>query len=146
MKQLYFFAAILVLNMATITHAQDKAAENALIAMGSYVASDDIARSEAFYRILFDQNPIIRLEDFVAFDVADGWFAIVSRTKYAPESQPGRGAVPYIQSGNLETIRQRAVRADKGVAPTIIVEPNISVLKIIDPDGQLIEFFTLTGD
>ena len=33
-----------------------------------------------------------------------------------------------------------------GVAtPKIIKEPGIQLLKIIDPNGQLIEFFKLTG-
>ncbi len=115
-----------------------------IMAMGAYVATDDMEVSQAFYRTLFDSAPAIGLPDFVAFDVAGGWFAIVSRDKYAPESQPGSGAVPYLQSGDLEGLQTRVVRAG-AIAPEIIEEPGIHLLKIIDPNGQLIEFFRLTG-
>jgi hypothetical protein len=99
--------------------------------------------SETYYRALFDSAPIIRLPDFVAFDIAGGWFAIVSRERYAPGSETGSGAVPYLQSSDLEILRAR-LAAHTGQAPQIIEEPGIRLLKITDPNGQLIEFFSLT--
>ena len=125
--------------------APSAAQADPLVAMGAYVASDDMDRSEAFYRALFDRQPVIRLDDFIAFDVSGGWFAIVSRERYAAGSVPGNGAVPYIQSGDLEMIRERYGAASDGEAPDIIEEPGISILKVYDPEGQLVEFFTLTG-
>ena len=114
------------------------------LAMGAYVATDDIDGSVAFYRALFDQAPVIGLPDFVAFDVAGGWFAVVSRVRYAPDAQPGSGAVPYLHTADLETIQAR-IAAFGMSAPEIIEEPGIRLLKITDPNGQLIEFFNLTG-
>ena len=115
-----------------------------IMAMGAYIPTDDMEGSEAFYRALFDSEPAIGLPDFVAFDVAGGWFAIVSRDKYAPGSEAGSGAVPYLQSADLEALQARATSA--GVtAPEIIEEPGIHLLKITDPNGQLIEFFKLTS-
>ncbi|MEM9269963.1 MAG: hypothetical protein AAGA78_13605, partial [Pseudomonadota bacterium] len=77
-------------------------------------------------------------------DLSGGWFAIVSRTKYAPGSVPGSGAVPYMQSADLSALQARAKKA--GVtAPQIIEEPGIHLLKINDPNDQLIEFFSLVG-
>ena len=115
-----------------------------LLAMGAYVPTDDMKGSGAFYRTLFDSAPAIELPDFVAFNVAGGWFAIVSREKYAQGSEPGSGAVPYLQSADLKTLQKRAVAA--GVAaPEIIEEPGIHLLKMTDPNGQLIEFFRLMG-
>ncbi len=115
-----------------------------ILAMGAYVPTDDMEVSEAFYRTLFDSAPAIGLPDFVAFDVAGGWFAIVSRGKYAPGSKPGSGAVPYLQSADLEALQIRYA-ATGATAPEIIEEPGIHLLKITDPNGQLIEFFRLTG-
>lgn len=116
-----------------------------IMAMGAYVPTDDMAASEAFYRALFDSDPAIGLPDFVAFNVAGGWFAIVSRDRYAPDSRPGSGAVPYLQSADLAALQARVTAA--GVtAPEIIEEPGIHLLRITDPNGQLIEFFRLTGE
>lgn len=115
----------------------------AITAMGAYVPTDDMQGSETFYRALFDSAPVIGLPDFVAFDIAGGWFAIVSRERYAPGAQAGTGAVPYLQSSDLETLRAR-LAAHAGQAPQIIEEPGIRLLKITDPNGQLIEFFSLT--
>ncbi|MEM6466752.1 MAG: hypothetical protein AAF679_09640 [Pseudomonadota bacterium] len=121
--------------------AQDS---QALLAMGVYVPTDEIALSVQFYRTLFDRAPVIELPDFVAFDISGGWFAIVSRAKYAPGSVPGTGAVPYMQSGDLAALQGRAKKAGVS-APQIIEEPGIRLLKIADPNGQLIEFFSLVG-
>jgi len=129
----------------TIAADEPKSADlKPIMAMGAYVPSDDMQRSEAFYRAVFDRAPAIVLPDFVAFNVAGGWFAIVSREKYAPKSQPGSGAVPYLQSADLETVQAR-VRTTGVTAPEIIEEPGIRLLKITDPNGQLVEFFKLTG-
>lgn len=118
--------------------------EATILAMGAYLPTDDMPSSEAFYRTLFDGDPAIRLDDFVAFNVAGGWFVLVSRDRYAPGSVPGSGAVPYLQSGDLEELRTRVARS--GVdTPEIIEEPGIHLLKITDPNGQLIEFFRLAG-
>lgn len=116
----------------------------ALLAMGAYVHTDDMQKSETFYRTLFARDPMIQLEGFVAFDISGGWFAIVSRTKYAPDAQAGTGAVPYIRSGNLSTLRTR-IQNTGAEAPEIIEEPGIHLLKITDPNGQLVEFFQLIG-
>ncbi len=113
-----------------------------ILAMGAYVPTDDMQGSETFYRALFDTAPAIALPKFIAFDVAGGWFAIVSRDRYAPDAKPGSGAVPYLQSADLETVQSR-VSGTGLAAPEIIEEPGIRLLKIMDPNGQLIEFFQL---
>ena len=115
-----------------------------IMAMGAYVPTDDMDGSEAFYRTLFNSAPLIELPDFVAFNVAGGWFAIVSRDRYAPGSEAGSGAVPYLQSSDLEAVQSRVAQVGTTV-PTIIEEPGIHLLKVIDPNGQLIEFFELTN-
>lgn len=140
-------AAALTLTQAVPALSEGTSAENApFVAMGAYIASDDLAGSEAFFRTLFAGDPVIRLEAFVAFSVAGGWFAIVDRSTYAPGSVPGTGAVPYIQSTDLEELRARYADATGGEAPDVIVEPGIRILKLEDPDGQLIEFFAFAAE
>lgn len=137
-------ALAILLAGADTTAAQEGPGDQAITAMGAYVPTDDMIASESFYRTLFDRAPVIELPDFVAFDIAGGWFAIVSRARYAPSAIPGSGAVPYLQSSDLAALRARA--EDAGApAPRIIEEPGIHLLKITDPNGQLIEFFRLVG-
>lgn len=131
-----------ILPTTLVAETSSPSASSPILAMGTYVPTDDMERSELFYRALFDSAPAIGLPDFVAFNVAGGWFAIVSREKYAPGSKPGSGAVPYLQATDLEVLWSRA--ADAGaLPPQIIEEPGIHLLKVTDPNGQLIEFFKL---
>ncbi len=141
MKNVLPLAASVLLSGATVAAAQT---DQAILAMGAYVPADDMRVSEEFYRVLFDRAPVIELPDFVAFNIQGGWFAIASRSKYAPGSMPGSGAVPYLQSSDLGMLQERASAAGAEV-PDIIEEPGIHLLKITDPNGQLIEFFSLMG-
>lgn len=118
---------------------------NDLVQMGAYVATDDMAESEAFYTALFGDEPVIKLDNFIAFDVADGIFAIIKRDVYAPNASSGTGSVPYIHSTDLTAVQARVEAATGELAPEIIVEPGIHILKLTDPNGQLVEFFSLTN-
>ncbi|MFY2822690.1 VOC family protein [Ruegeria sp. MALMAid1280] len=144
MKRIIALTIAAVLPTTLVAEAAEPTAPSPIMAMGAYVPSDDMDGSEAFYRTLFDSAPLIELPDFVAFSVAGGWFAIVSRDKYAPDSRPGSGAVPYLQSSDLKALQARAI-ASGMTTLEIIEEPGIHLLKITDPNGQLIEFFKLTG-
>ncbi|MEO0715082.1 MAG: hypothetical protein AAFY37_14350 [Pseudomonadota bacterium] len=144
MRRFIAIALAAVMPTALVAVSTEQPETAPIMAMGAYVPTDNMEGSEAFYRTLFDSEPAIGLPGFVAFGVAGGWFAIVSRDKYAPGSEAGSGAVPYLQSADLEALQARATAA--GVtAPEIIKEPGIQLLKITDPNGQLIEFFKLTG-
>jgi predicted enzyme related to lactoylglutathione lyase len=144
MKLILALALMVLLPSLLSAHPSEQPDQAPILAMGIYVPTDDMRRSETFYRTLFDQAPVIALPDFVAFDVAGGWFVIVSRARYAPASQPGMGAVPYLQSGNLEVLQTRICATGTDM-PEIIEEPGISLIKVTDPNGQLVEFFMLTG-
>ena len=144
MRSILALAIAAFLPTALIAETSDQPDPAPILTMGAYVPTDDIQESEAFYRALFDREPVIGLPSFVAFDIAGGWFAIVSRDRYAPGSEPGLGAVPYVQSADLEALQTRLTSIGAPV-PEIIEEPGIHLLKITDPNGQLIEFFKLTG-
>ena len=142
-KVMRVLATLGILSLPAVTVADENPSD--LIQMGAYVASDDMAKSEAFYKALFDREPVIKLDNFIAFDVAGGIFAIARRDVYAPGSVPGSGAVPYIHSTDLTAVQTRIEKATGKDAPEIIVEPGIQLLKVIDPGGQMVEFFSLTG-
>ena len=116
---------------------------NDLVQMGAYVASNNMSASEEFYSALLGLEPVIKLDNFIAFNVAGGILAIANREVYSPDSSPGTGAVPYIHSTDLRAVQARLEQVSGKEAPGIIVEPGIHILKVVDPEGQLIEFFTL---
>lgn len=144
MKKVLAVALFGLVFAANSMPAQSAPADTAILAMGAYVPTDDMGASQAFYQVLFDRPPVIELDDFVAFDIEGGWFAIVSRARYAPDAVPGTGSVPYLQSAGLEVLQARIAQTGRDVPP-IIEEPGIHILKIVDPNGQLIEFFRLIG-
>lgn len=61
---------------------------------------------------------------------------------YAPGSVAGSGSVSDLQSIKLEELRSRIAQIGLDT-PRIIEDPGIHLLKITDPNGQLIEFFKL---
>lgn len=130
----------------TLTNTMRQANDNAdeFAGMGAYVSSSDLGRSTTFYGAIFAREPIIRLDDFVAYEIAGGLFAIVSRERYSAGSIPGSGSVPYVGAEDLDMIRTRAATVLTEPVPAIITEPGIRLLKLFDPDRQLVEFYSLT--
>lgn len=53
--------------------------------------------------------------------------------------------MPYIAVDDLDIIRSRAATGTGEPEPDIITEPGIRLLRLLDPDGQIIEFYSLTG-
>lgn len=80
---------------ASAAETSDLPNPSAILAMGAYVPSDDMQMSKAFYRTLFDRVPVVELPDFVAFEIAGGWFAVVSRDRYAPGAKFFQWKVPF---------------------------------------------------
>lgn len=115
--------------------------------LGVYVLSADMKRSEAFYRSVFGASPAVATDVFIGFDIAGGLFAVVSRQAFAPEAVQGGNAIPYIKVSDIEA----AYRHVETVAPgalqragaKMISEGPISLFKFTDPDGNVIEYFSL---
>ena len=142
MKMISRLTAVLIsASLPTVSVAAD--APRDLLQMGAYVTSDDMTKSEAFYTALLGLGPTIKLDNFIAFDVSGGILAIAKRDVYAPHSVAGSGAVPYIHSTDLTAVQARVEKATGEDAPDIIVEPGIELLKVTDPNGQVVEFFSL---
>ena len=106
MNTIIRLGAVLVLAaLPTVTVADE--APSDFVQMGAYVTSDNMTESEAFYAALLGVEPVIKLENFIAFDVAGGIFAIANREVYAPDSSAGTCAIPYIHSPDLSAIQAR---------------------------------------
>jgi|GEM_PF-1735942 len=115
--------------------------------LGVYVLSADMNRSEAFYRSVFAASPAVETDVFLGFDVAGGLFAVVSRQVFAPEAVQGGNAIPYIKVSDIEAaylhVETVAPEALRQAGARVISEGPISLFKFTDPDGNIIEYYSL---
>jgi len=114
--------------------------------LGLYVLSTDLTRSETFYTRLFGAAPKVRTEVFMGYDIAGGLFAVVSKQAFAPEAKLGASTIPYLKVADLDAAHRhvQAVAPDAILAPGVITEGPISLLKVADPDGNIVEYFALS--
>jgi hypothetical protein len=112
---------------------------------GIYLVSDDVQRSSKFFAMLLAEEPQVRLPDFIGFDVAGGLLALVDRSRFAADAKRGDTAVPYIKVNDVQVLlaHVRKVAPQALVTQEAIVEGSLSIIKIRDPDGNLLEFFSL---
>ncbi len=112
--------------------------------MGVYIATNDLEQSEIFYKMLFALEPEIKFPGFTGFNIAGGLFAIVSRAQFAPESVIGARTVPYIKVASVSDLHKRlqATMTAQSLSNPVH-EAAISILKIRDPEGNLIEFYSI---
>ena len=80
MRRFIAIALAAVLPTAPVAEPAETPGTAPIMAMGAYVPTDDMEGSKAFYRALFDSEPAIGLTDFVAFDVARGFWRTVNST------------------------------------------------------------------
>jgi predicted enzyme related to lactoylglutathione lyase len=114
---------------------------------GIYVPVEDLDRASAFYEALFGKKPQVQNASLVGFDVAGGLYAAVSRRAYALEAPPRSGVRPYIKVRDIHA----AFRQVRQLAPgrleseAIVEEGSFSFFRFSDPDGNVIEFFSLAA-
>ncbi|MEM8988234.1 MAG: hypothetical protein AAGC95_16080 [Pseudomonadota bacterium] len=143
MKRIVALAGAILLGASGLADAEPVQDTDEFVRMGAYVAASDVGRSAEFYQTILGRPPMMALDGFVAFDVAGGILAVVSKAKYAPGSRPSLAAVPYIQVQDIKSLKERLAHKIEGPLPDIIEEPGIHLLKLSDPEGQTVEFFQL---
>ena len=113
---------------------------------GLYVAVDDVERSVAFYQALFGEAPQVRTPALVGFDIAGGLFGIVDRAAYAPRTTAKGGVRPFIKVADIAAAFARVDRLAPGriEAPGIVTEGAFRFFRFADPDGNVLEFFSMT--
>jgi len=130
----------------TVTPTANTRPELAVERFGLYVVSDDLTRSAAFYGQLFGKEPQVSNAGLVGFDVAGGFYAIVSRQAYAPNSVRGDRTIPYIKVADIESAfeRSRLLSPESLVTDRVVAEGPFRLFKIKDPDGNIVEFFSVS--
>lgn len=115
--------------------------------MGLYVVSTDMERSEAFYTAVFGQPAEVKFPGFIGFGIAGGLFAVVDRDTFAPQARTGQNVVPYLSVGDIRQAFEHVEAAAPGaiLPPGLIEEEAISLFKVADPDGNVLEYYALAA-
>ncbi len=113
--------------------------------LGVYVLSSDLSRSREFYQDLFSAAPTVETDVFIGFDVAGGLFAVISKQTFAPDAKLGGNTVPYLKVDEIQAALQHVetIAPDALKAPGLISEGPISLFKVTDPDGNILEYYAL---
>ncbi|MGB7407795.1 MAG: VOC family protein [Pontixanthobacter sp.] len=111
---------------------------------GLYVLVEDVEQSVAFYEALFGKSPQIRTPALVGFDVSGGLFGVVDRATYGKGSAFGNSTRPYIKVANIEKAfaHAQALAASGIEQPGVVTEGPFSFFRMVDPDGNVLEFFS----
>lgn len=113
--------------------------------MGVYIPVKDLTVSEAFYDDVLGRSADLRLPDFIGYTVGGGLFAIVSHERFAPDDSPG-GATPYIAVSDVEALHAQLLASHpSAIEDGPLKEPGITILKLRDPDGYRVEFYSITS-
>ena len=140
-------ALSMVSSSPPMTAPRNDPSEVAIERFGLYVVAENLDRSVAFYERLFGKQPQVRTPGMVGFDVAGGLYAVVSKRAYAPDSTRGDNAAPYIKVKDIHGLftRVKAFAPESLRSEAVIEEGPFKLFKIVDPDGNLVEFFSLTA-
>ncbi|MEE4537156.1 MAG: VOC family protein [Erythrobacter sp.] len=113
--------------------------------MGSYLVVADVEQASEFYSALFGREPEYSSPVFVSFDIAGGQFALAARSVFAPQAEIGDNGVPNIRVADIDAMfdHVRRVAPESVVSPSVNREGPIALFKLRDPDGNLVEFYSL---
>ncbi|WP_299031694.1 VOC family protein [uncultured Sulfitobacter sp.] len=111
---------------------------------GLYVVVENMDRATLFYEQLFG-DPEIQLPSLVGFDVAGGFYAVVSREIYAADAIQGDTMRAYIKVSDIEDTfeRVRAIAPNRLESAAVIVEGPFRFFRVSDPDDNVLEFFAI---
>ena len=146
MQSLLPVAIVAAISLAMGAPAGARAETPAVQRMGAYVVSDDLGRSAASYTALFGRQAQVRTPGVVGFDVAGGFYAIISKATYAPGATRGGNVAPYIQVVDIDAwFRHVEAVAPQGlVTKAVIREGPFALIKVADPDGNVLELYSIT--
>src|SRR5687767_13727906 len=102
MKSLLPVAIVAAVSLALGAPVAARAEAPAVQRMGAYVVSDDLDRAAGFYAALFGRQPQVRTPSVVGFDVAGGFYAVISKATYAPGATRGGNVAPYIKVTDID--------------------------------------------
>ncbi len=114
---------------------------------GVYTLVDDLAAAKTFYVELLGLDPVFENPVFVGFYIEGGLFAVASRAQFAPDAEIGDRTVPYLRVKDIDATfaRLKAIAPDRLVSDEVIREGPIALIKLRDPEGNLVEFYSLSS-
>jgi predicted enzyme related to lactoylglutathione lyase len=134
------FSVFLMILMTTIVSAQDNGIEKS----GLYVMASDLGKAREFYEKLFQKPPYVTNARLVGFDIAGGLYAIFAAQSSDQVLVKGNSTIPYIRVTDAEPefARVKLLGANM-IDSKVLQEGPIKLFRFADPDGNVIEFFSL---
>lgn len=109
---------------------------------GVYLRVGSLDRSRVFYERVLGKQPYVSNDRLVGFDVAGALLALYANS--ADASARGRNVVPYIrvQSADAEFTRLKSLDVQL-LDDRVVVEGPLKLFRFADPDGNVLELFSL---
>lgn len=137
---------LLCILVLSITAPSARAQESGFARLGLYVVVSDLDRARAFYEDLFQKKPYIENASFVGFDVGGGLYGLFLESAYTARLVRGNSTVPYIRVNDIEGEFGRVGRlASRMISKEIVTDGPIRLFMFADPDGNVVEFFSVTA-
>jgi len=136
----------LVTAAALLPASRAFAQEENVAKLGVYVTVSNLDASRAFYEKLFEKRPYVRNDRLVGFDVAGSLFALFAQSARDRPTTKGDNTVPYIRVKDIDKAFARATQSGARLIDSkILDEGPLRLFRLADPDGNMIEFFTVTA-
>ena len=130
--------------LLNITPGSAPAAESGIQRFGLYVVVADMNRSEAFYTQLFQKPPYVKTAQLIGFNVAGGLYAVFAARGLDRPLTRGDNSVPYLRVKNVQAEFMRVKELPARLLDAEIVrEGPVSLFRFADPDGNVLEFFSV---
>jgi catechol 2,3-dioxygenase-like lactoylglutathione lyase family enzyme len=111
---------------------------------GVYVRVASLERSRAFYERVLGKQPYVANDRLVGFDAAGALLALYANS--AEEIVRGRNVVPYLRVRSADAEFARLQELDVELLDSkVVVEGPLRLFRFADPDGNLLELFSLGG-
>lgn len=111
---------------------------------GMYLRVTDLAQSRAFYERVLGKQPYVTNERLVGFDVSGGLLALFHDGDVALVR--GHNAVPYLRVADADAEFERL--AGLGIVlrdDQVVAEGPLKLFRFVDPDGNLLEIFSVAA-
>jgi len=143
---MHFMRAFIGLFLITMLAPSIAARESGIEKFGLYVVAADLQNWSEFYAKLFQKPPYVQNDRLVGFDVAGGLYAIFAANATDQKQIKGNNTIPYIRVKDADREFQRV----KSLGATMIdnkvlQEGPIKLFRFVDPDGNVIELFSLVA-
>ena len=92
-----------------------------------------------------ERRPQVRTSSLVGFDVAGGFYAVISKAAYAPGATRGGNVAPYLRVSDIDAwFRHVQAVAPQGlVTKAVVREGPFALIKVADPDGNVLELYSI---